>query len=188
MRGSLPIDHRMPEIASSDSNPSPWRKLARVRVPLGFAAGAVVLWLADPTRQSLAWGAPVAALGEAIRIWAAGHLEKGSEVTSSGPYRLTRHPLYVGSTTIGLGLAVACRSVPVAVVIALYLGIMVTAAIKAEESHLRWKFGGEYDAYSAGRRANRERRFSLDRAIKNREYRTLVGLLVAIQLLALKIG
>ena len=39
--------------------------------------------------------------GEALRIWAAGHLEKGREVTASGPYRWTRHPLYLGSTIIG---------------------------------------------------------------------------------------
>jgi len=45
----------------------------------------------------------VAACGELLRLWAAGHLEKSREVTTSGPYRFTRHPLYMGSTLIGIG-------------------------------------------------------------------------------------
>ena len=67
--------------------------LARRRVALGFIAGLAAIWLSDPTPRSLLIGAIIAAIGEAIRIWAAGHLEKGREVTMSGPYRWTRHPL-----------------------------------------------------------------------------------------------
>ncbi|MGE5361373.1 MAG: hypothetical protein ACM3NQ_20340, partial [Bacteroidales bacterium] len=70
------------------------RRLARLRVPLGFAFGVFVFLLARPTPTTLAWGLGVSAIGEAIRLWAAGHVEKGREVTSSGPYRWTRHPLY----------------------------------------------------------------------------------------------
>ena len=81
------------------------RRIARLRVPLGYVLGAGALWLASPTPRSLAAGAAVGAIGEALRIWAAGHLEKGREVTSSGPYALTRHPLYAGSTIIGAGIA-----------------------------------------------------------------------------------
>ena len=53
-------------------------------------------------------------VGEALRIWAAGHLEKGREVTRSGPYRWTRHPLYIGSAIIALGVVIAARSAIVA--------------------------------------------------------------------------
>ncbi len=68
--------------------------LARRRVPLGFACAAAAVWLARPTPRSLAIGSAIAVAGELLRIWAAGHLEKGREVTVSGPYRFTRHPLY----------------------------------------------------------------------------------------------
>ena len=81
------------------------RRIARLRVTLGFVCGVVALWLAQPTARSLAIGAIAALAGEAMRIWAAGHLEKGREVTSSGPYGFTRHPLYLGSKMIGVGLA-----------------------------------------------------------------------------------
>ena len=30
-------------------------------------------------------------------------------MTSSGPYRYTRHPLYLGSTLLGLGIAVSAN-------------------------------------------------------------------------------
>ena len=59
---------------------------------------------------SLAAGLVVALVGEAIRMWAAGHLEKSREVTASGPYRWTRHPLYVGSAIMALGVVIASRS------------------------------------------------------------------------------
>ena len=85
-------------------------RLARRRVALGFVVGALVLWLARAdARRSLASARRSPALGEALRIWAAGHLDKAREVTASGPYRWFAHPLYVGSSVMGVGLAVASR-------------------------------------------------------------------------------
>ena len=162
------------------------RRIARYRVTIGFVASAVVLWLAHPTLRSLVAGAVIAAVGEAIRIWAAGHLEKGREVTTSGPYAFTRHPLYVGSTIIGIGLAVGSASPIVAVVVMTYLAITLTAAISTEEAHLTEKFGGAYPAYREGRAAGERRRFSVARAVKNREYRAVLGLLAVLAILAWK--
>ena len=162
------------------------RFLARRRVLIGFIAGVAALWLSRPTRETLLIGAIVAVLGEAIRIWAAGHLEKGREVTSSGPYRFTRHPLYLGSTIIGAGLAIASASVIVAVLVALYLAVTLSAAIATEEAHLTEKFGAAYPAYRDGRATGERRRFSAARAMKNREYRAVIGLLAVLALLSLK--
>lgn len=161
-------------------------RIARLRVTIGFIAAVAVLWLARPTGRSLAAGAIVAAAGEAIRVWAAGHLEKGREVTTSGPYAFTRHPLYLGSTIAGIGLAVASASAIVAVLVLAYLGITLTAAISTEEAHLTEKFGSAYPDYRDGRRAGERRRFSAARAMRNREYRAIAGLLAAIAFLAWK--
>jgi protein-S-isoprenylcysteine O-methyltransferase Ste14 len=157
-------------------------RLARLRVPLGFFFGAIVVWLARPTPTFLAWGAAIAIAGEALRVWASGHLEKGREVTSSGPYRFMRHPLYVGSTLMGVGLAVASRSVAVAILVGIYLVTLITAAIRTEEAFLRSRFGGAYDRYASGEVA--ARRFSLARAVANREYRAVAGLTGALGFLA----
>ncbi len=92
-------------------------------------------------------GGIVAVAGEAVRVWAAGHLEKGREVTSSGPYAYTRHPLYAGSTLIGIGLGVASHSLIVALLAVAYLAVTITAAIRTEEAHLTEKFGAAYPEY-----------------------------------------
>lgn len=162
------------------------KKIARLRVPLGFVFGCLALWLSEPTRQSILLGAIVALAGEAVRVWAAGHLEKSREVTASGPYAWTRHPLYFGSTLIGVGLAIGAASIPVAVLIAAYLGVTLTAAIRTEEAHLTEKFGAAYPDYRAGRHSVK-RRFSLERAKRNREYRAAIGVLVVLAVLAGKV-
>lgn len=163
------------------------RRIARLRVSIGFVAGLVALLLARPTPRLLAVGAAIAIAGELIRIWAAGHLEKGREVTSSGPYAFTRHPLYLGSSIMGIGLAIASASVVVAAMVAAYLAITLTAAIRTEEAHLTEKFGAAYPEYRNGRTTELARRFSLERAIRNREYRAVTGLVVALAVLAAKL-
>jgi protein-S-isoprenylcysteine O-methyltransferase Ste14 len=164
------------------------RRIARLRVTIGFIASVAVLWLAQPTLQSFAAGAVIAAIGEGIRLWAAGHLEKGREVTTSGPYAFTRHPLYLGSTIIGVGLAVAAASVVVAAIVLAYLAITLTAAIRTEEAHLTEKFGAAYPDYRDGRAAAERRRFSFARAMRNREYRAMAGLLAVVAILVWKLG
>jgi len=162
------------------------RRLARYRVRLGFVATLGALWLARPTPRSLAAGAAVALSGEALRIWAAGHLEKGREVTASGPYRLMRHPLYVGSSMIGVGFAIASASVAAAGLVVAYLALTFGAAIRSEETHLTEKFGPAYPTYREGRTPEIDRRFSARRVLRNREYRAVAGLLLALALLAWK--
>ena len=165
---------------------SPLARLARARVPLGFVAAAVCFWLADPTPASIVLGMTIAGAGEGLRIWAAGHLEKGREVTRSGPYRYLRHPLYVGSTIMAIGFVVASRSVAVALCAAVYLGATVFAAIRTEEATLDARFAGEYSAYRAGRAAPVVRAFSIERALRNREHRATSGLAVSAILLAIR--
>ena len=157
------------------------------RVTLGFVTTVAALVLARPTWTTWQAGLLVALAGEAIRVWAAGHLEKGREVTTSGPYRWTAHPLYVGSSLLALGIVIAARNVPVAVLAAIYMGSTITAAIQTEEAFLRRTFGDAYDRYRQSNGAPTMRRFSLERAMRNREYRAVVGLVVGFALLALKV-
>ena len=175
------------------------RRLARWRVPAGFLMAAVVFWLAAPTRLSLVAGGAVAVVGESLRIWAAGHLRKSSEVTVSGPYRYVAHPLYVGSSIMGAGLAVAGNRVGVVVLVAAYLLVTIAAAVRSEETFLRDRFGDGYEMYKRGASADGPpheaselshaeagRRFSFTRATANREYRAVAGLIVAWLVLVFK--
>lgn len=160
--------------------------LARWRVPLGFFCAGAVLYLARPTPRSLAIGGAIALAGEAIRIWAAGHLEKGREVTRSGPYRLTRHPLYVGSAVIALGAAIASARASAMVLVAAYMAATIVSAIRHEEASMRAAFGDQYDAYAESRATPVERPFSLARAIRNKEHKAVAGLAAVAAILAAK--
>ena len=136
---------------------TPTNPLAEALARCGCRSGSCsARWRCSRASQrgrSLMLGAAVAFVGEAIRIWAAGHLEKGREVTMSGPYRLTRHPLYLGSALIGIGLAIASANWWVAALVLSYLAVTLTAAIRTEEAHLTEKFGAAYPDYRDGRAA-----------------------------------
>lgn len=162
-------------------------RLARWRVPLGFACGGVVLWLARPTPVTLAIGAVFAAFGEGFRLWAAGHLNKGREVTASGPYRWCSHPLYVGSSVLGAGLAIASGRVVVAVLVLAYLATTLAAAIKTEEVFLKDAFGDGYTRYRLGA-VDLDSRFRLSQALANGEHRTVVGIAIVLGLLFVKMS
>jgi protein-S-isoprenylcysteine O-methyltransferase Ste14 len=171
----------------SDTNArGSWRSVARLRVPLGFACAVIAFWLARPSPASVVAGMSVAALGELIRLWAAGHIEKGREITRSGPYRFIRHPLYAGSAVMGVGFMIAARSLPAAMVVGVYLVIALMSAARAEEAVLDARFGGEYAAYREGRAAPSDRPFSLARVRANREYRAVIGLAIGCVLLYLR--
>ena len=160
--------------------------VARLRVPIGFACAAVGLALAHPTWASIALGGLVAFPGEAVRLWASGHIDKGREVTRSGPYRLVRHPLYLGSAVLGVGFIIAARSLVAGVVVAAYLAVTLVAAIRTEEAALERKFAGEYAAYREGRAAAVDRSFHWERVVANREYRAAAGIVIALGLLVLR--
>jgi protein-S-isoprenylcysteine O-methyltransferase Ste14 len=161
--------------------------LARKRVSLGFVTAVAAAVLAQPTWESWRAGLGIAIVGEALRVWAAGHLEKGREVTRSGPYRWMRHPLYAGSSILALGVVVASRSIVLAILATLYMGTTILAAVRTEEAFLRTAFGSSYDDYRRASAPPMPRRFSLGRAVRNREYRAVIGLLVGFAFLALKI-
>jgi protein-S-isoprenylcysteine O-methyltransferase Ste14 len=161
-----------------------WSKLARLRVPLGFAAFGLCLWLSSPTPRSIAAGVAIALIGQALRVWAAGHIEKGREVTQSGPYRLMRHPLYVGSSIMGVGFATAAASLATAVLVLGYFLVTYVAAVRTEEATLDERFDGAYSAYRSGQSADVGRKFSAQRAFgMNKEYRSVAGFVLVFALL-----
>jgi hypothetical protein len=94
--------------------------------------------------------------------------------------------LYVGSSVLGVGLAVASASIVTTAIIAIYLAATITAAVRTEEAFLRRQFGDAYHRFKSGDAAGPSRRFSLARAIANGEHRTLAGIAVVVLLLVWK--
>ncbi|MEZ5319121.1 MAG: methyltransferase [Vicinamibacterales bacterium] len=164
-----------------------WARLARLRVPLGFVCAALAFWLARPTATSLWIGLGLALPGELLRLWAAGHIDKGREITRSGPYRHLRHPLYVGSSIMAAGFVVAAGRLVVAALVLGYMAVTLTAAMRTEEATLDRKFAGGYTAYREGRADPVARRFSWSRVLANREYRAVAGFVIGAGILILRL-
>ena len=85
-----------------------------------------------------------------------------------------------------MGFAIACSTMATALLVLVYLVLTVGAAIRSEETHLTEKFGSAYPDYREGRRPDDVRRFSVARAMRNREYRAVAGLAAALALLLWK--
>lgn len=101
----------------------PYNKtLSRVRLLALYAMVGILLWVSRPTPLSVSLGMAPLVLGEAIRIWAAGYLLKTAELVTSGPYRYTRNPLYLGRLLIFTGLCVMARLPFAANLVVLVLG------------------------------------------------------------------
>jgi protein-S-isoprenylcysteine O-methyltransferase Ste14 len=167
--------------------------VARLRVPCGFLLVAAFAWFSHPDEQSLEYGLPVAALGLALRGWAAGHLAKNQALAASGPYAFTRNPLYLGTLLVAAGLALASRSVGLAVLFAAVFLLVYLPVIELEQQHLHSLFP-DYATYAARvpallprlSAAGPVRGFRWALYLKNREYEAAAGFLAGALLLVWK--
>jgi protein-S-isoprenylcysteine O-methyltransferase Ste14 len=121
-----------------------WQKLARrTRVPLGFLTAAVYLVEVarrPPHPTAIAWSLALVLPGLALRAAASGTVKKNQELTVTGPYAHTRNPLYLGSSLIAAGFAVALLSWPVALLLAFGFAAIYIPVIASEERFLRATF------------------------------------------------
>jgi protein-S-isoprenylcysteine O-methyltransferase Ste14 len=129
------------------------RILGGVRLTATFGFVVFLAFFARPRPVEVAIGFVIAALGEAVRFWAAGHLLKTKELITSGPYRYTRNPLYLGRLLILTGLCVMCRLPYFANLAALGIGYAVfffyylPRKERVEPARLRAVHGEAYDRY-----------------------------------------
>ncbi len=172
-----------------------WSRIARrSRVPLGFVFAAVYVLLADPFPISLAFSLVFILPGLLIRAAASGHVQKNERLAMSGPYAYTRNPLYLGSIFIGLGFAVASRSIWVLIILVIMFVTIYLPVIRAEENYLAQHFPefAEYtrrvprlipDPRPAG---DRRGSFSWDLYRKHREYNAALGSAAMMAVLLIK--
>lgn len=144
---------------------------ASVRVPpplvfLGCVAGGVLLHAyLEPLDPGLALGlripvtAVAACLGLLLMGGAIGLFRRTGqdpkpwastpEIISTGVYRVTRNPMYVGMALIQLALGVGLANWWIVVLVPVALVTVYLTAIRQEESYLERKFGDEYTRYKA---------------------------------------
>jgi protein-S-isoprenylcysteine O-methyltransferase Ste14 len=127
-----------------------WQRVARrIRVPLGFLTAAV--YLVEVVRRAphpiaIAWSLLLVLPGLTLRALASGTVKKNQELSVTGPYSYTRNPLYLGSTLIAAGFAVALLSWPLALLLAVGFAAIYIPVIASEEQFLRTTFP-EFDNY-----------------------------------------
>jgi len=86
--------------------------------------------------------------GALIRFWARGHFRKGWLLTT-GPYAIVRHPLYLGSLLVVVGVLFQLNDWVNWVVVLPVFTIFYGAAIIYEERALSKRFGREWEIYRA---------------------------------------
>ena len=156
----------------------------------------------QPVASRLLVGAVLVAVGQSLRLWASGCLDRNVSLACSGPYAFVRHPLYLGSLIMGIGLAVAVQA-PHWWLLA-FLTFYVTfygPAMHVEELRLQSLFGAEYREYmmdvgrlwprfSSGTHWAEERpgsAFTWKRALDNRELRSAAAMATLLAIQAIKL-
>ena len=126
--------------------------------------------------------------GLVLRTWARGHLDRAQVVTQTGPFAFVRHPLYVGSFFVGLGVSLMSRVPLIPVLFTLAFLLMYWPKAMREEHFLRNRFGDDYGRYaervgSVVPRLARprtpveraDRHFQWRGIVRYREYETWIG-------------
>lgn len=122
---------------------------------LGHLLGEPSLGLDVPVRRGLAVAGLVIGLG--VEVWAVGLFRRArtapepwrptTALVTSGVYRFTRNPIYLGFAVVCLGLAVGLDS-PLAILFLLPCLVVIDRfVIQREERYLAGLFGDAYDAY-----------------------------------------
>jgi protein-S-isoprenylcysteine O-methyltransferase Ste14 len=102
-------------------------------------------------------GVALVVLGVGILVWGRRTLVAGgtnvdpslpsTAVVTSGPYRFSRNPLYLGLAIVYLGLTLVFDALWGIVLLALALIVMHLGVIQREERYLERKFGDGYRQY-----------------------------------------
>ncbi len=83
----------------------------------------------------------------ASRDWKIAHGSKF--LVTDGPYGIVRNPMYLGSLLAGFGLCLIFGSVLLTLAFILAFVVVHQIIVRREQRFLRWKFGEEYDNYTA---------------------------------------
>jgi protein-S-isoprenylcysteine O-methyltransferase Ste14 len=124
-----------------------------VALGLGIGLGLLVAWeLPLPSWVRIAGLCTIAA-GLALITWATyastrTHLANPDLLVTTGPYAVSRNPMYVGWTLVYCGLTSTVASVWLALLLPTVL-VATHLTVRREERRLRACFGSAYTAYAA---------------------------------------
>ncbi|HEX6137443.1 MAG TPA: isoprenylcysteine carboxylmethyltransferase family protein [Casimicrobiaceae bacterium] len=135
--------------------------------PVYFLAAIILMALLDRVLPMWRWhwapgrwlGAALVVAGLALTIASARLFRhrktaikpfaQSSVLVVEGPYRASRNPMYVGLCTVLAGIGLLLESFAPLVVIPIFVWIIRTRFVAAEEQMLEQQFGSAYAAYRA---------------------------------------
>ena len=132
-----------------------WLFVRRGWLPLPVVVGLVASARAAP-RWALV-GLGTLAVAEALRLWGVAHIGARSRtrgpgvgaLVTSGPFRWTRNPLYLGNIGLYAGLACLAGRPIVAPVLVAVLAVYYQLIVAWEEARLSAQIGGPYRQWAA---------------------------------------
>ena len=117
------------------------------RIPL-YIGAILLIFFAKPGMPGLLIGMFLIFLGESIRIWAAGHLQKNEMLTVSGPYSYVKNPLYIGSILITAGFCILADNIYLlAAAFFMFCFHYIPYKKRVEGDRLKKIFGNQYEDY-----------------------------------------
>jgi protein-S-isoprenylcysteine O-methyltransferase Ste14 len=145
------------ELKGKSSFPCRWSNIPLPEPHIGGLLASGVLHLARPWRlpgsrqlhSGVGWplvGAGVAISASAVRAASDVDLERPSTLISSGPYAISRNPMYVGWTLLYLGGALITRNAWMVASLSVVGGVIHRDVLQ-EEHTLERAFGEEYVRY-----------------------------------------
>ncbi len=137
-------------------------------------------------------GMILVAIGTLLRSWAAGVIHKRELIARTGPYAITRHPLYFGSLGIALGFITIIGDWTMLIGLMVLIGWVYYPKVTQEERSLEEHYGSAYRSYrdSVGLFWPKHRPqglfsvpWSLTQWRRNREYLTFGSVIAGLLLL-----
>jgi protein-S-isoprenylcysteine O-methyltransferase Ste14 len=167
--------------------------IIKYRSFVGMICLIFLLYLAEPSPKSVAVGFFFIITGMFFRAWSSGYINKDSELATSGPFALTRNPLYFGNFVLGLGIAIAGNNLYSYLIFFVFYLLFFPFLMIIEHKRLKQKFGEKYENWS--KKSNsffpkikrlKKLDFNISYYMKNREYRVLCFSLFVVAVLVLK--
>jgi protein-S-isoprenylcysteine O-methyltransferase Ste14 len=136
---------RQARLRRAGRNEMEFRKVRRMPV---FIGAILLLIFAKPEPIGMVVGMILIIMGEAIRIWAAGHLQKNESLTVTGPYAYVKNPLYIGSILITAGFCIFADNIYIlAAATFAFCFQYIPYKKKVEGDRLKRIFGAQYADY-----------------------------------------
>ncbi|MFQ5580238.1 MAG: methyltransferase family protein [Nitrospiria bacterium] len=153
---------------------------------------------ARPRGYFFVGGLALILIGEAGRLWAAGHLSKNREVTTTGPYAYVKNPLYIGTFLIMVGFCLLARQwMILAVGLTVFFVYYAPFKKRREAERLREIFGTVWTEYDRSvpdyiprlspYEKKGEHQWAWARVLSNSEHQTAVSTLAGVGIFIIRL-